>query len=214
MPNIYSQYSQKKILKRVENLSFDDQFTNNIALLLSAYREKLSIDTSKNALALFRMSFLKNEGIEKRLGFGNYAYTYLGIDGFVYKMNVTEEDADSWVHYAKESLKNSNPFFPIIYEIKIYDDSYCCKMERLEKIKTTIKDDKFFFNLDELIYSGKVKKAVEHLNTVTTVDYKTFQKWSRKIHKIISKEKNIYLDIHSENIMQRGEQWVITDPVS
>jgi hypothetical protein len=213
--SMYESYTQKEILEVVSVLPVDSDFPKNICMLVHFYKALITHNGSEvRALAKFDKTLQKNRGITKKLGSGAFAIVYEGHDGFAYKISLTDMGDDAWLVYAKAAKRTKNPLFPVILNLFTFEGEYCCKMEKLEKIKKTKTTGNFFGQLSKHFYDGKVKEAFEHLNTFSTIEYNDYKKWSKKIDNILDENYGAELDLHSGNVMFRGNQLVITDPVA
>lgn len=215
--NIYDNYSKKEILAVAESLILDHSFTKNISLLVSAYKNNFvhyhSIHSSQASINLLNRAILKNNNIIRKLGSGGFSFVYEGIDNLVYKISISNEHEDAWLLYARISKKTKNPLFPVIHQLSVYGDDYCCKMEKLNKVKVHLKDG-LLKTISNSILVNDLAGSINMINTIGIVYYDNYVNWSAKLTKIINNNDHLFFDFHKNNIMLRGENLVITDPLS
>ena len=141
--------------------------------------------------------------------------------------------SNAYLEYAKEILSyQGNPFFPKIYSLKIIqghvsrdcpdyveDLLYVVEMERLRHNTLLRDDDNDFLFKSYAQTVGAVNRQVEVLR-------KKFQSIGvdipseridhlKQVYMVLGKmSAHHYFDMHDHNVMYRGKQVVITDPVS
>jgi hypothetical protein len=155
---------------------------------------------------------MDNKDIKRRLGAGSFSTAYLGKDGFVYKMNINDTKYDSFLEYARLCLNTKNPLMPVVFELEVFDTDYCCKTEKLEKVELG-----FFYrywkNLESLLRNEKIDKFVETVQRKNNVSEIVIREWVSKIMEI-KKNTGSKIDLMPNNIMARGDFWVLNDPVA
>jgi hypothetical protein len=111
--------------------------------------------------------------------------------------------ADPWLIYAEQIQKLDNPLFPRIYSLHCfeYEDYYVAITERLQVLGEDYGPDSSWMNLAREIRDCTsteplVRQAGQLLNSLLhTIDYAR-------------------LDLHHGNIMLRGDQLVLNDPLA
>lgn len=216
--NIYDNYSKKELLAAAASLRLDHRFTINMALLVSTYKNNFvhyqSIYSSQESIKLLNRAILKNNSIIRKLGSGGFSFVYEGIDNLVYKISISNEHEDGWLFYARISKKTKNPLFPVIHQLSVYGDDYCCKMEKLNKVKAHLNDVVILKTISSSILAKDLILSINMINSIGLVDYDDYVDWSNKLMKIIQKHDHLFFDFHKNNIMLRGENLVIIDPLS
>lgn len=175
-----------------------------------------------NAVALYMKKLLGLKNF-KPLGSGSYAVVY-GAKGHdtVYKIGSVPHNTDGYLRYVTEitKMKKHNPFTPRLYTWWTFTDGNDCdndvfviSMERLKEIDET--DDGVFEAVDVLenlvlgVYQNR--RPGENVLGVKVKVPAALNQIASIIMDLNDDRSN--LDIHYGNIMMRGEQIVITDPV-
>lgn len=112
---------------------------------------------------------------------------------------------DSWTKYARAVMakKKSNPAFPKIHKYAVAGPRRLALMERLEEAES-------LNDLNDVEDYTMGRKA-------TLPDWvdKNFKQALNVVKQIKKKNKHgVSIDIHGRNIMRRGSQLVLTDPIS
>lgn len=156
-------------------------------------------------------------GLKKRLEKGGYSVTGEGFfatvwtkDDVAIKVAIGDIGYDTWL---EECLKNQgNPYFPKIFDVKRFTD---VKRERTSVTKLDVTVVSM-----ERLEKKEDKYQAEQLGTkygrARSRKIKTNDKHERELFKALNRVESSrgWLDIHSENILFRGDQPVITDPVA
>ncbi len=162
-------------------------------------------------------SFLKKQKV-KLLGFGMFAsvYQHPTIPDMVAKLYDDDEAYDRYVEWCLSNQQN--PFVPKIYSVHDYPEFKIVFMEKLKecdqsKFELWMKSE---FVLDDLT-PGFISAKV----LARTLQNRTFtdEKDARFLAVLDFVQQQILindyeLDLHSGNVMMRGKEFVITDPLS
>lgn len=141
------------------------------------------------------VDFIK-KSTSRFLDFGAYSNVYLMKDGTVAKVYRVGNDPayHRFVSYVLRAKKNR--YLPNIYDVLSFEDHRVVIMERLSKIAFV--DFKPIYNAIEFLEYDKSDKELDRV--------------CRKLEELAGGE-DFALDIHDGNIMMRGNQPVITDPL-
>lgn len=151
---------------------------------------------------------LREDGY-KKVGSGAFAEVWAKGDVAI-KVALDDEGYDLWL---EECLKNQdNPYFPKIFDVK--------RFSKVKKVRT----HSYTWNATvvsmERLEQKEEKYQAEQLGTkygwARSRKIKTKDKHERELFKALDRVESSrgWLDIHSENILFRGDQPVITDPVA
>lgn len=137
------------------------------------------------------------------LGHGCYAAVFESNTdpNLVYKIGIMR--ADPFVDYIQTAVLENNPHFPRVHELKLYDNWYLAKMERLEPLP---------FHKGHL--SSEVRSLVNQkedklVHLTPTPELQTVAARIRELADAL----DLKIDLHGGNIMMRGLVPVITDPL-
>lgn len=154
----------------------------------------------------------------KYLGAGAYGTVYAPHDtskNYVFKVGNTDRNG-AYLSYVKVAMANqANPYFPRIQSIKYYRSSYgntfVVKMERLAQFDET-KDQSA---VQSFLHGNSLKQTLKFMKgigvTVETPAYAFLKQVDDALSPLFAMHCN---DCHKGNFMFRGDQIVITDPVS
>ena len=108
--------------------------------------------------------------------------------------------ADPWLIYAETVQNLNNPHFPKIYKIHQFEhlDYYVARVERLEPIDVDFTQYRSF--RDEMLNNRPSSEASRQ--AVYT------------LNQLLSRMDYAKLDLHLENIMLRGDTFVLSDPIA
>lgn len=210
------------VLRELSRVNLDSFFCKKISILVGHLKERYKeinyalgvydkenwcLETGKEIEYFLRM----NKNIKTKLGEGSFSSAYLGYDGYVYKVNIKPKGYDSWLDYAYHAMNNDNEFFPKIYEIKTFKDTYCIKAERLQLIKYEDYDNKYSllkdaFEKDDLGLIVKILSSSDN-------EVDKLNEWYSVTSKI-KQETGAIWDIRFDNFLKRNEQLVINDPLA
>jgi hypothetical protein len=132
------------------------------------------------------------------IGHGSYSDVY-SKDGKSTVFKISGFLTDPWLTWAKATrrAKKENIHFPKIEKIIIGKNGYIAKMERLSPVKNGIKASRFSLVVAALYRSGMTTEELSHVFEAVSV---------------MKTVKGLELDLHSENIMSRSGELVLTDP--
>ena len=164
---------------------------------------------------------LKKKRRMVEIGAGCFANVYASKSGrTVVKVGILPNNSWSshanvqYLQYLALTEKHpNNPYFPKVKKVEIFehphhDTFFSVEMERLKEIK------KNSYPISELFeYTMDDENAI---SAITAIFGKASDHFIQA-HKVLQKMVKKYgacLDIHNENIMYRGKQLVITDPVT
>lgn len=164
---------------------------------------------------------LKKKRRMKTIGTGCFANVYASKSGrTVIKVGTLAEEGDRccangrYLQYIALTQKHpNNPFFPRVKKVKIFENSvsdpyFMVEMERLKIVK------KNSYPIAELFeYTMQDDRSI----VAITAMFGKVNKHLVQAHKVMQKmigEYGACVDIHNENIMKRGPQLVLTDPVT
>lgn len=210
------------VLRELSKLSFNSDFCKNMAMIIHIlklrYRdinlalgahdkESWCVETEKEIEYFIRL----NKNIKRKLGEGSFASAYLGSDGFVYKLNTKPKEYDSWLDYAYYSTDVDNQFFPKIYEIKTFKNTYCVKVEKLQPIKYEEYNNEYL-ELKDAFKKDDLNSIIKILSSNES-DIPKIKEWY-SISSKIKQETGAIWDIRFDNFLKRNEQLVINDPLA
>lgn len=138
----------------------------------------------------------------KLLGSGCYSAVFEGRDK-TRAIKIGSTLADPWLIYAEQIQSLDNPLFPRIYSLHCfeYEDYYVAVTERLQVLEDDYDANSSWMRLSREIRDCSssepiVRQAGQLLNSLLrTIDYAR-------------------LDLHHGNIMRRGDQLVLNDPLA
>ena len=145
----------------------------------------------------------------KRLGQGHYGAVF-EKSGYPWVFKIFKEDAAylKYVKYCKENAGNKH--LPKIKgsTIKINDDTYAIRTEKLTRIDPEVAQEIrtlaiYMGNPDMVEFNGLEEKFRDLIIKYAGI-YEIFLE--------LRKRRN-HLDIHADNVMMRGNDIVLTDPV-
>lgn len=211
-----------KLLRQLSSIPLDDntclKFASTIEELSSYYgqiNDYLKIDHSNEWNSFIEEeidNFLViNPSFRKKLGQGTFASAFLGVDGFVYKMNAKNRAYDPWLEYAITAKQFPNKLMPKIYEIKISGNTYCAKVEKLKPLSKPLFQERYI-HLEELIKSKDINSIVEILKSDELNEHEIKQ-WCEFFFKL-AEDTGSQIDIREDNLLVRGNQLVINDPLA
>lgn len=180
------EHLRKKILSELRKPGEVDQFRKDASNLKS-------VDARDNSWRVNLDQYMSKYGF-KPMGSGKYASVY-GNDQYPYVLKVFQKDS-AYLRWIKFSLAHkNNPYVPKIKGkvVKITPMVYAI---RLEKLSPTVMDGEF---------------AREYQKWMRDNDHQAEDPNIQEILDFFADNKNI-LDLHSENVMKRGNQLVIIDP--
>lgn len=162
---------------------------------------------------------LKKEGY-KKLGRGSFALV-MGKPGADTVIKISYNESDPWPVYAetiRKSKLSDNPWLPKVFSIKRFEDEFgdsyhVAEMERLRPLKSNRQSSQMVDTIEgmwnSVTNSNKMALAFIDRQFVAAV---------KLIDKVIDKHNDDYneawLDLHTGNIMRRGDQYVFTDPMA
>lgn len=159
----------------------------------------------------------KKAGIHlKKIGYGCYASVYASKKSkTVYKIGMCDSNRRGYLSYVEAiiKLKTHNPYTPVIYNYwELWapgsESVFVIEMERLKELPERYAGE-IADELKRLVY--KEKDETVALNMIGIDLPKTIVQVKNIIVKLVDGRSSN--DIHSGNIMRRGKQIVITDPV-
>lgn len=177
---------KRKILRELRKPGEVDQFRKDAADLKS-------VDTRDNSWRINLDEYMSKYGF-RTLGSGKYASVY-GNESYPYVLKVFQKDS-AYLRWIKFSLANkNNPYVPKIKGkvVKITPLVYAI---RLEKLSPTFMSGEF---------------ADEYQQWMRDNSHRAQDPNIQEILDFFANNKNL-LDLHSENVMKRGNQLVIIDP--
>lgn len=163
---------------------------------------------------------IRAQGAETCLGSGAYGRVYGSKEGkVVYKMG-DASDNEGYLAFIKtlSKQKTHNPYLPQIYGVRFIKDSkgneyFVVAMERLQPLPS-----KHFDVADvmqDLITGSKDSSSAEAIVGIKRSVPKQLVQAVRVVRDAYkSKQRYVNWDLHSGNFMLRGQQVVITDPLS
>jgi hypothetical protein len=177
---------KRKILRELRKPGEVDQFRKDAADLKS-------VDTRDNSWRINLDEYMSKYGF-RALGSGKYASVY-GNERYPYVIKVFQKDS-AYLRWIKFSLANkNNPYVPKIKGkvVKITPLVYAI---RLEKLSPTFMSGEF---------------ADEYQQWMRDNSHQAQDPNIQEILNFFANNKKL-LDLHSENVMKRGNQLVIIDP--
>ena len=174
------------------------------------------------------MLHLKSLGRIRAIGNGAFCtvYSVSGIPDVVFKIGKIESNINGYWPFIEElsRQKTDNTFLPKIFSVLVFgkgcDRVFLAKMERLKKIRSTkhVHAVSWFtsFLYSQVFTPYRDGAGAEVFNVtyrVPTTLRLAVDLIKRTVHKSSKRGRNIQLDIHDDNLMLRGTQIVITDPV-
>lgn len=162
----------------------------------------------------------RQPGKFRQIGSGMYAEVYGSAKyKHVYKIGDYDED-DGYIRFLREmrKLPKHNPYFPVIYGMRIFQNGenscYVVAMERLVEIphKHRFAAEMIVDIIEDLFFNRKqtFPQALELLG----VGFKIPPDILTALGVIKKANRKDGYDIHTGNIMLRGSQLVITDPLT
>lgn len=170
-------------------------------------------ETSTARAAWIRQGFinrLKKAGLEL-IGEGGFSEVYgAPYERYVYKVSVMDRMDDGWLKYARLVMSEfqDNPHAPKIYKLKVFENFYIAKMERLEFTVARSYDERVQSLFD------KVAEAL-HRNPGGYGAW-DFSQQNPALDNLITAIRLMgeSCDFHDENAMIREDgTFVITDPI-
>lgn len=162
------------------------------------------------------LAWLKAElGIKelRNIGHGCYATVYgaKGLDK-VYKVGVINQNKDGYLRYVNAILKDApdNPYTPRIYRmwnLKTGSRQNYYFVIEMERLKSSNGNDALSDTIEKLVCEPSSIHALTRLGVEVP---KELVQVTKLISKLLVHSSN---DIHPGNIMMRGGQVVITDPI-
>lgn len=159
--------------------------------------------------------FLESKGV-KNLGSGCYGcvYQHPTLPNVVAKIYDYDDAYDHYINWCTKNQKN--PYVPKIYSIHKCEKFTIVFLEKLEEVSLDLYEDweekTFPRHLKHLLHNpSKYKKENDLLSNPILKRDKNL----KIMIEFLIKVKNLYrIDLHDGNIMLRGEQIVITDPIA
>jgi hypothetical protein len=130
-----------------------------------------------------------------------------------YVVKVGSSRGDPYLSFAKHVVKMRKPnkFLPRIKKIFIVDDEYYVVLERLKKLDPLC-NDADFIHVNSISNANLFMKEITNLLEIKHRDNKELMR-AIKIVARLKKAHRATWDLHSANVMLRGRQLVITDPL-
>lgn len=150
---------------------------------------------------------LKEQGWEE-LGSGKNAKVF-GHDSYPYVLKLFSSLDSCYIKFLKYVENNlDNPHLPRTKGklLKITDDIFAVRLEKLKKITTT--PGPYMDDLDEIFSMFRLQKSTKEIISF----YPRYDTLILTLQDILDKT-NCKPDLHLGNVMLRGSQIVITDPV-
>lgn len=211
----------RELFKILASTSLNEDFCQTMAMAVHCLKarqdeflpsEACGDETEYTLGETLNAYIMENKDIKKRLGAGSFSTAYLGKDGFVYKMNINDTKYDSFQEYARVCMKTKNPLMPVVFELAEYGDDYCCKTEKLEKVELGF-FLRYWKNLESLLRNEKIEKFIETVQRKNNINESIIREWVSSILEI-KKNTGSKIDLMPNNIMARGDFWVLNDPVA
>lgn len=135
-------------------------------------------------------------------GCGYYAAVFESQQdpNLVYKVGRTTYDP--FLLYAAQTEFRSNPHFPRIYKLTVFDDWYIAQIEAL----TPVPEHK-------RALTKRISESA-YKNELSMLESESLRQLISRIKQLVETNKDLQLDLHPGNIMMRGIVPVITDPIS
>lgn len=170
-------------------------------------------------------------GLNRVLGYGVYAQVYSKKDNKRTAVKIGYLDKDDFGSYAYlnyikiVSKMSDNPFFPKVNSVTVFkqrghgDVCYVVELERLRRNTTVsnyvLEDDIIWLtNKDGRTLRREVRDAYRLCDIVVPESLKLHYVQMIKVLRHLAVRYGHDLDVHEENVMFRGKQLVVTDPVS
>jgi hypothetical protein len=151
---------------------------------------------------------LRKQVSAKFLASGSFAHVCtIPKKGSVIKLGVIR-DNNTYLEFVRglSKAKKHNPYFPKIEKVELYGTGYnaifAVYMERLQETAATHRGRQAANRIHDAVIEGA--RADVALFSASVV--------LRKL--VVAAESTAFLDLHAWNIMGRGKQFVITDPVA
>ena len=160
------------------------------------------------------IDWLKSKNF-KLLGEGSYSSVFQSpTENFVVKVNKGYID-QGFLKFVDFCHKNKgNLHLPKIGEIKKFDKFYIVFIEKLESNNGEHDNDDIALDIEKLVLmSDSYEKVMKDIKSFYSEDIVKQIIECADILKDFLKNKKLFVDLHGENIMWRGNILVITDPV-
>ena len=148
----------------------------------------------------------------KQIGAGHFDIVY-GRDDVEFVVKIGNQENIGYIGYLQSlaEYNGKNPYFPKIYDVTFFEDEkdenkfwYAVRMERLVHGWSSEYNDKFRKDVNTLIaIVCGTASGNEHLNSVYRV-----------VRRALDISQCNTTDLHEGNMMLRGKQIVLIDPIS
>lgn len=176
--------------------------------------EHYTVDQSAHAVA---DQMVRAQGGPNCIGSGCFGRVY-GSDRspVVYKVGDVHENGGYLSYINKLSkVTKRNPYFPVIYGVRFLKGTYGSQyfvvaMERLAPVRGAVADH--IYLLADLIRGDDSNDAFKQMGLKLQMNAELRE--AVRLLRAAKRDSDGYWDLHSGNFMLRGQQLVITDPLT